>query len=251
MTPLQLPLIEPECNWKVPSMSDLPSWKGAKRVGIDSETNDRHLKELGIGVRRGGYMVGISFAIEDGPSYYLPFAHEGGDNLDQEQVLGYMREQGATFDGDIVGMNLSYDLDYFWEAGINFPAVRFFRDIQIADPLIYELHTSYSLQSIATRHGLPGKDETKLREAAAAYGVDPKSGLWRLPARYVGEYAEADAVQPLLVLRKQERQIDDKDIWDIYNLESRVLPVLVRMRRRGVRIDQDKLKQIEDWSLKE
>lgn len=232
-------------------MSDLPSWKGAKRVGIDSETNDRHLKELGIGVRRGAYMVGISFAIEDGPSFYLPFRHEGGDNLDKKQVLGYMREQGATFDGDIVGMNLSYDLDYFWEEEIHFPAVRYFRDIQIADPLIYELHNSYSLQNIATRHGLPGKDETKLREAAAAYGVDPKSGLWRLPARYVGEYAEADARQPLLILRRQERQIDEKGLWDIYNLESRVLPVLVRMRRRGVRIDQDKLAQIEDWSLKQ
>ncbi len=251
LKPLQLPLIEPECNWKVPSMSDLPSWKGAKRVGIDCETNDRHLKELGIGVRRGGYMVGISFAIEDGPSFYLPFRHEGGDNLDEKQVLGYMREQGTTFEGDVVGMNLSYDLDYFWEAGIHFPAVRFFKDIQIADPLIYELHNSYSLQEIATRHGLPGKDETKLREAAAAYGVDPKGGLWRLPARYVGEYAEADARQPLLTLRKQERHIEEKGLWDLYDLESRVLPVLIRMRRRGVRIDQDKLAQIEDWSLKQ
>ncbi len=232
-------------------MSDLPSWKGAKRVGVDTETNDAHLKELGVGVRRGAYMVGISFAIEDGPSFYLPFRHEGGDNLDEKQVLGYMREQGATFEGDVVGMNLSYDLDYLWDSEIYFPAVRFFRDIQIADPLIYELHNAYSLKEIAKRYGLPGKDETKLREAAAAYGVDPKSGLWRLPARYVGEYAEADAAQPLLVLRKQERQIDEKDLWGIYDLESRVLPVLVRMRRRGVRIDQDKLEQIEDWSLKE
>ncbi len=251
LKPLQLPLIEPDCDWTVPSMSDLPSWKGAKRIGMDSETNDRNLKELGIGVRRGGYMVGISFAIEDGPSYYLPFAHEGGDNLDKAQVLGYLKEQCATFDGDVVGMNLSYDLDYFWEAGIDFPMVRFFRDIQIADPLIFELHNSYSLQNISTRHGLPGKDETKLREAAAAYGVDPKSGLWRLPARYVGEYAEADARMPLLTLRRQERLIDEKDLWGIYDLESRVLPVLVRMRRRGVRIDQDKLAQIEDWSLKQ
>ena len=232
-------------------MSDLPSWKGAKRVGVDTETNDEHLKELGVGVRRGAYMVGISFAIEDGPSFYLPFRHEGGDNLDEKQVLGYMREQGATFEGDVVGMNLSYDLDYLWDSEIYFPAVRFFKDIQIADPLIYELHNAYSLKEIAKRYGLPGKDETKLREAAAAYGVDPKSGLWRLPARYVGEYAEADAAQPLLVLRKQERQIDEKDLWGIYDLESRVLPVLVRMRRRGVRIDQDKLEQIEDWSLKE
>lgn len=251
MKPLQLPLIPPECNWKIPNMADLPSWKGAKRVGMDCETNDRHLKELGIGVRRGAYMVGISFAIENGPSYYLPWAHEGGDNLDKAQVLGYLREQCAAYDGDVVGMNLSYDLDYFWEEEINFPNVRFFRDIQIAEPLIYELHHNYSLKAIAERHGLPGKNEDKLREAAAAYGVDPKSGLWRLPARYVGEYAEDDARNPLMILRRQERQIEEKDLWSIYDLESRVLPVLVRMRRRGIRIDQDKLTQIEDWSLRE
>ncbi len=251
LKPLQLPLIPPECNWTVPTMADLPSWKGAKRVGMDCETNDRHLKELGIGVRRGAYMVGVSFAIEDGPSYYLPWAHEGGDNLDKEQVLGYLREQAKTFDGDVVGMNLSYDLDYFWEEEINFPEVRFFRDIQIADPLIYELHHNYSLKSIAERYGLPGKNEDKLREAASAYGVHPKSGLWRLPARYVGEYAEDDARNPLRILRRQERLIDEKDLWGIYDLESRVLPVLVRMRRRGVCIDQDKLTQIEDWSLRE
>ncbi len=251
LQPLQLPLIEPDCNWKVPSMADLPSWKGAKRIGLDTETNDRHLKQLGIGVRRGAYMVGISFAIEDGPSFYLPFAHEGGDNLDQEQVYGYIREQAKTFGGEIVGMNLSYDLDYLWEQDILFPAIKYFRDIQIADPLIYELHMSYSLKTIAERHNLPGKNEDKLREAAAAYGVDPKSGLWRLPTRYVGEYAEADAVQPLQILRRQERLIEEKDLWNIYNLESQVLPVLIRMRRRGVRIDQDKLAQIEDWSLKQ
>ncbi len=249
--PLQLPLIEPTSDWKLPTMGDLPSWEGAKRIAIDVETNDKHLKQLGIGVRREGYTVGVSFAIEDGPMHYLPYKHEGGDNLDEVQVKRYLRDNAKTFTGEIVGANLSYDIDYLWEDGIEFPLIKFFRDIQIADPLIYELHNSYSLDNIAKRHNLPGKNEDKLREAAAAYGVDPKGGLWRLPARFVGAYAEDDARQPLLILRRQERLIDEKNLWGIYDLESRVLPVLVRMRRRGVRIDQDKLAQIEDWSLKQ
>ncbi len=253
--PLQLPLIIPDSDWKPPKLSELPSWKGVKRVALDSETNDRHLLELGIGVRRGAYMVGVSVAIEDGPSFYLPWAHgEGGmddDNLPKEACLQYLRDNAKTFEGEIVGANLAYDLDFMFEEGIEFPLIKFFRDIQIADPLIFELHRSYTLDNIAQRYGLPGKDESKLREAAAAYGVDPKSGLWQLPARFVGAYAEADAVQPLLTLRRQEREIDDKDLWDIYNLESEVIPVLVRMRRRGVRIDQDKLQEIEDWTLEE
>lgn len=216
---------------------------------MDVETRDDHLKDLGIGVRRGAYMTGIGFAIEDGPKHYLPMRHEGGDNLPEDQVLAYMRAQGKTFKGEIVGANLSYDLDYLWEQEINFPEVSYFRDVQIAAPLINELEMSYSLDNILKRLGLPLKNEDLLRRAAADYGVDPKGGMWRLPARYVGAYAEDDNELPLAALRRQERIIDDNDLWDIFNLESRVLPVLVRMRRRGVRIDLDKLHEIEEWSL--
>lgn len=246
---LQLPMFAPESTWVAPDMATLPSWAGAKRICVDVETRDPHLKQLGIGVRRGGYIAGISFTIEDGPSAYMPIRHEGGDNLPLEQVLAYMKAQAATFQGDLVGANLQYDLDYLLEDGIDFKGVRYFRDIQIADPLIYELHDSFSLQNIANRRGLPGKDTVLLEEAARAFGIDPKGGMWRLPGRYVGPYAEADTQQPLQILRRQERIIDDEDLWQVYNLESQVLPCLVRMRRRGVRINEDKLREVEEWSL--
>jgi len=248
---LQLPLWAPESSWRPPSFDDLPDWADAKRICVDTETHDEHLKQLGIGVRRGAYMTGISFAIEDGPKHYLPMAHEGGDNLDKEQVMNYVRYMAKRFKGELVGANLSYDLDYLWEEDILFPEVSFYRDIQIADPLIYELHNSYSLQNISNRYGLPGKSEDLLRKAASDFGVDPKSGMWRLAARYVGAYAEDDADQPLKCLRKQDRKIEELNLKKIWDLESEVLPVLVKLRRRGVRIDQDKLAHIEEWSLTE
>jgi DNA polymerase I-like protein with 3'-5' exonuclease and polymerase domains len=245
----QLPLFPPASDWTPPDVSSLPSWEHAARICIDVETYDPLLKELGISVRRGGYIVGISFTIEDGVTAYLPIRHQGGDNLPLDQVLNYVKTNAKLFRGVLVGANLSYDLDYLFEEGIEFPNVTYFRDIQIADPLINELHMSYSLQSIAQRYGFAGKDETLLEKAAKEYGVNPKSGMWRLPARFVGAYAEADTKQPLLILRRQERIIDNEDLWDVYNLESRVLPVLVKMRRRGVRINETKLAEIETWSL--
>ena len=247
---MQLPLWAPDSSWRPPALVDLPSWKEAKRICVDVETNDEFLRQLGVGVRRGGYMTGISFAIEDGPKHYLPFAHEGGDNLPKDQVMAYVRDNAKAFTGDLVGANLSYDLDYLWEQDVNFGA-KWYRDIQIADPLIDELQMSYSLDNIAKRHGEAGKNEQLLKEAAVAFGVAPKNGMWKLAARYVGEYAEDDADQPLKVLRKQERRIDDLDLWDVYNLESEVLPVLVRLRRRGVRIDLDQLQKIEEWTLQQ
>lgn len=231
-------------------MESLPDWSSARRVAVDVETKDIGLKTLGIGVRRpDNHITGYSFAIEDGPKHYLPVRHQGGDNLDAIQVRRYLRAQAANFTGDLVGANLAYDMDYMLEEGINWKRVRYWRDVQVAAPLINELHDRFSLQHICERYGLPGKNEELLRQAARDYNVDPKGGMYLLPARFVGQYAESDVDMPLLVSRKQEREIEDNELWDIYNLESKVLPVLVRMRRRGVLIDQNKLEQIENWSL--
>lgn len=248
---MQLPLFETPSDWVAPKLSELPTdWCEAKRVGIDIETCDPHLRTLGPSVRRGGYIAGVSFALEDGPSYYLPLRHEGGGNVDLDNAMAYLTDQARTYTGTIVGANFNYDLDYLAEAGITYPNVEWVRDVQIADPIINELHHSYSLQAISERWGLAGKDTGLLDEACSNYGVKHHH-MYKLPAKYVGPYAEEDARLPLQLLRKQERMIDDDDLWGIYNLESRVQPVVLKMRRRGVRIDLDALEKIRLWSLKE
>jgi len=250
--PLQLGFFKPEVSWRPPSISDLPSWEGAKRIAIDAETRDPSIgNQMGSGSLRDGYTVGWGFAIDGGPKYYLPFRHEGGDNLPVEGALGYLREQIKRFDGEFVGANLAYDVDYGYNDGFEWHPDAKFRDVQIADPLIYELHMNYSLKAIGDRYDVEAKDEKVLREAARSYGLDPKAGLWRLPARYVGEYAEQDVASPLELLSRQEKIIEKEGLREIWDLETRTLPVLVRMRRRGVRIDFDKLDQIERWSIAE
>ena len=119
---LQLALFTPSSAWAAPDLNTLPSWKDARRVAIDTETRDPFLRELGPGVRRvGSYVVGYSFAIDGGPSYYIPLRHLGGDNIeDPEQGWRYLRAQAADFAGEIVGQNLSYDLDYLAQNGVVF-----------------------------------------------------------------------------------------------------------------------------------
>jgi DNA polymerase I-like protein with 3'-5' exonuclease and polymerase domains len=248
--PGQIPLFLPPSIWELPNLNTLPSWEGAKRVAIDLETKDSKLKQLGPGVRRDGKIVGISFAIEDGPAHYLPIGHPE-DNLPAEHVWNYINDQARVFSGDIVGANLQYELDYLWQNKIFFNKVKRYLDVQIAEPLIDDLQHSYSLQNILVRHGLPGKDETLLREAAAAFYVDPKMGIWQLPGRFVGAYATQDVLAPLALLRRQERIIEERNLWQVFNLETKLLPALVRMRRRGVAIDFKKLQEIEDWSIRE
>lgn len=250
--PLQMSFFMPESEWTPPDMSELPEWKDAKRISIDSETFDPQLTTLGPGAMRDGRTVGWSFKIEThNRAFYLPYGHEGGDNLPKDQVMAYLRRQVKNFEGEYVGANLQYDINYGYSDGFEWNPNATFRDIQIADPLIYELHMSYSLKEIGKRNGFDAKDEGLLYEAARAHGLDPKKGLWRLPARFVGAYAERDADSPLQIYAKQREILDRDNLWQVFDVESKLTPVLVRMHRRGVRIDEERLAKIELWAERE
>jgi len=245
---LQAPLWEPELTWKSTPVAQLPAWTDAKRVCVDIECRDDQLHALGPGVRRGGYVCGIAFAIEDGPAHYLPIRHEGGGNLSADHVWAYLHDQAGAFGGEVVFNSAPYDLDYLWEHKVEFTKARFHRDVQVAEPLLDELQKKYGLDALCARRGLPGKDENKLREHAKAWGIDPKTGLWRLHAGAVGHYAIGDVRAPLTLLRVQEKEIEEQNLRETYDIESRVTPALVRMTRRGLRVDLDELDRVETWA---
>lgn len=234
----------PPTSWKPPLLRDLPPWASAKRISIDVECKDTELKELGPGCRRpGNRVVGVGFAIEDGPEHYLSISHAGGDNCEGD-VWGYLRDQLKDFSGILVGNGLSYDLDWLETNGCDVLTKKIM-DVQILDPLLNELHDRYNLDALCERHGLPGKDETALRHAANAYRIDPKRDLWKLPARFVAQYGIIDARRPLQVLRRQEQKISEEGIQSIWDLEQKITAILVKMRRRGVRVDLDRVEVIE------
>lgn len=253
--PRQYKVLDPETvasDWRPPDPSTWPRFSEGKRIGIDTEFRDSTLTTLGVGCRRDHnehYMIGISLAIEDGPKAYFPFAHDSGDNLDKNQVYNYFKYEFQKYKGDVVGANLQCDLDWLWEDGIAMPHVHRFYDVQIADPLIYELEQSYSLDAIARRRGLGGKSELGLREAASKYGIDPKNDMWRMAARHVGPYAEDDGVLPLKILRKQEREMEEQGLMPVWDMESRLLPLLLRMQRKGVRLNMQRVDAMERWAL--
>jgi len=266
---MQLTMFPPETSWKMPSLEELPDWNSFSRVGFDVETKDPSLGQgLGPGVRRGGHIVGYCLHFEDFRSFYLPVRHVNGQNLEFDPVDRYIRDNVKRFSGSIVGANLSYDLDYLCEEiGSElgqqvFPQVKAFLDTQIAEPLIDENQFKFGLDALAARHGLPQKEEVLLKQVAYEFGshkgkrgkgkripLSPKSDLHKLPAPYVGPYGEWDAELPCRIMRKQEKIIDENDLWQIFRIESRCLPALVDMTRRGVRIDFDKMQKIEEWIL--
>jgi DNA polymerase I-like protein with 3'-5' exonuclease and polymerase domains len=256
MSQLFFTQLMPESDWTPPALSSLPPWANAKRVCVDVEGCDPDLTKdgpageaRGPGVRRPetSWLSGIAFAIEDGPSFYLPFRHEGGGNLPKENVIEYFRDQMKVFTGTLVAANAQHDLDWGAEEGIDWLNAKWIRDPQIADPLIDERHRSYALDAIAKRWGVEGKDEKLLRAAASSSFIDPKRDLHKLHSKYVGAYAERDVRLPLTLLRLQEKEIEAQNLWEVYNLESRVTPALVKMRRRGIPVDLAQVERITSW----
>lgn len=250
MTLVQQPYFTLKSSWRPTPLKDLPRWED-KRIGLDIETYDPELTTLGPGVRRGARIVGVSFCLNSQRKpYYIPIAHDGGGNVDPFLAVLYLREQAVAFRGEIVGANLQYDLDFLEEIGVKFHSSVRFRDVQLADPLINELHMSYTLDAIAKRWGLPLKDTSHIEEAARTWGLaNWKKEMWKLPAHHVGDYAEYDALLPLLILDKQELELWVQDLERVWDLETDVLPVSLAMRRRGVLIDQGALTKIGDWTM--
>lgn len=244
---MKLPQFSPRATWTAPAVSSLPSWADAKRICVDVETCDPDLKKMGPGVRTNGYVTGIGFAIEDGPAAYLPIRHAGGGNLNEAQVWQYLADQAAATKATIVHANGQYDHDYLLEDGVDLLHCPWF-DVQIADPLLYELHLRYSLDHIAERWDIPGKDETALKAWAASYGINTKSDMWRLPAAAVGPYAIQDVRLPLQLARLQEKAIKKEDLEEIFQVESKLQKVLLKMRRWGVRVDVDRIQVVREMA---
>ena len=232
-------------------LSELPDWSEVHNLAIDIETKDPHLKTLGPGMHMtGSHVIGVSFAFKLQGRYhgfYVPFRHEAGEagNYDQDRALHYLRDNAKRFQGSIIGANLNYDLGFLLSEGVKFENTKHFRDIQIAEAIINERKDSYSLDDTAKDYGFPGKDETALRETAALFQVDPKAEMYKLPPACVQAYAEKDAVLPLQIYERQRQILDKQDLMRIFNLESDLLPLLVDMRHRGVRIDIEALSDFE------
>ena len=232
MRTLQQPLFTPETEWVPPDR--LPDLSGHLEIAIDLETRDPNLMTMGSGsVRRDGEVVGIAVAVE-GWSGYFPIAHEGGGNMDRALVLDWFEEilhNTATK----IFHNAMYDVS--WIRSMGFHINGGIIDTMIAASLIDENRYSYTLDSVAKEYIGMRKNEKLLQDAAKDFGVNPKAEMWRLPAPFVGEYAEKDAEMTLKLWHALQHEITKQDLWDVFNMETNLFPCLVDMKFKGVRVD--------------
>jgi len=224
-----------QTEWDCPE--DFPNLSDAKFIVIDLETKDPDLKAKGSGAIQGhGEIVGIAVAVEGWSGYY-PIAHEGGGNMDKRIVLEWFKKVCAT-DAVKIFHNAMYDVCWIKSYGI--PINGHIIDTMVMASLIDENRLWYSLNSVSFDYLGEVKNEKALKEAAESWGIDPKKEMYKLPAMYVGSYAEKDAELTLELFKVLSREITKQNLTNIFDLETQLFPCLIDMKFKGVCVDVDK-----------
>ena len=245
---MTLTIRTPDLNAEWVPPSELPDLTGARTIAIDVETRDPNLKKNGPGWAIGdGEVIGYALATENWMGY-IPIRHEGGGNLDEKIVNRWLKKVFST-DADKVMHNAQYDVG--WIRRMGFEINGRIIDTMVIASLLDENKFSYSLNSVAYEYINVAKNEGLLREKAAEFGYDPKSEMYKIPAMYVGPYAQMDAKVTLDLWTHFKALITEQGLDSVVKLELDLLPCLVDMTWRGVRVNMDRTERTRDSILKQ
>jgi len=232
-------------EWVAPQ--DFPDLSEEKEIAIDLETRDENMKKLGTGwARQDGEIVGIAVAAGSFKGYY-PINHQGGGNLPRGKVIGWFQEVLKT-DADKIFHNAQYDLGWIRSQGWEVRGRII--DTMIAAALIDENRYSFSLNSLGFDYLGEVKAEDELREEAATRGLDAKADLWKMPSMAVGFYAEQDAALTLKLWNYFKPTLVKENLLKVWQLEMELLPILIRMRETGIRVDISKAEDLKKQLIK-
>lgn len=222
-----------------------PSLKHAKRISLDFETKDPKIADYGNGVyRKDGKIVGGAVAAWDKDdklihAEYYPVAHRSGMNCDQEKVFQYLRDNLNFYEGELTGTNLLYDGDWGQSVDIT-PVHAKWRDIQWSEALIDEMAYNYKLETLAHNYGFGGKVTNELK---SLYGPDYIKRFDEVHPGHARAYGLGDVLLPNGILKQQYKKLEELGLTKLYELESRLTPFLLYLRRQGVRMDLDKARE--------
>ncbi len=229
-----------QTEWDCPE--NFPDLSDAKYIAIDLETKDPDLKSKGSGAIQGhGEIVGFAVAVEGWSGYY-PIAHEGGGNMDRRIVLEWFKKVCAT-EAVKIFHNAMYDVCWIKSYGI--PINGYLMDTMVMASLIDENRLWYSLNSVSFDYLREVKNEKALKEAAESWGIDPKAELYKLPAMYVGSYAEKDAELTLELFKVLSREITKQNLKNVFDLETELFPCLIDMKFKGVSVDIERAHKLK------
>lgn len=220
-------------------------------ISFDIETKDPDLISKGPGCyRNDSFVCGVAVGCDKENSLYLSFAHPDTPQRQRQENIDIARTILQT-DTPKLGANLQYDKE--WLATKDIHVGGKLHDVQFAEPLLNEYANSYSLESLAGTYGLSGKKSNALERYCDIMGWDYSTApraknkaitfISDMPERVAGEYALRDIALPLEIFKKQKVSLQRQGLWDLYNMETDLIPMLVKMRQTGVPLDMPQMKK--------
>ncbi len=196
-----------------------------------------------------GIVVCFGPQLED--SFYFPIRHGGGGNLNEKQVLSWMRNLAKVPDHKLIGHHIKFDLQMSANEGILFKT----RDINctmVMASLIDENAGAYNLGDCAKRFGVSMKaDAPMYRYLAETFGGEPvrdqMGNYWKLRGDdpMAVRYARQDGVSTWQLFHSMVPYIEQQELTEVHELEKRVTRTLFRMERHGVKVDEEGIKRVQ------
>jgi len=150
----------------------------------------------------------------------------------------------------VVNHNMKFDAHFLREAGVPLPMDRL-DCTSVRAAAIDEWERSFSLDALGTKHVGMGKDNSIYQSLADLFGGAPTravqmKNLHRAPERIAKKYAIIDPEIAIKLYLWQQEEIKRQGIESVCDLERRLMPVLIDIESRGVRVDEDRaVKQIK------
>ena len=187
-------------------------------------------------------LVGLSFSIKPDEAYYIPVGHDYENaprQLDISNVLNKLKPLLENSEMEIIGQNIKYDWIVLLRHGLDLAGVSF--DTMLASYLINPSKRSHGLDQMALDlfgHKTIGfKDIVGKGKGASAFN--------EVSLEKAVPYACEDADITLAAKNVLESELEKTGLRLLFEtIEMPLVPVLLRMEMRGIRVDKDKLKQL-------
>ena len=216
-------------------LSIIEDIKKKKFFSFDLETSSLDYMEAKI--------VGISIALSDKKSYYIPIGHSSNikyKQLSKKYVLDNLKPILQSEKFKKIGHNLKYDRNVLVNYNINLIGIEH-------DSMLL----SYVYDSTAIRHGLDNAAEKYLSHKTIHYEDVAGKGAKQIPFADVdieiaAEYACEDAVISLELYNFLWSKVSkDKNIVKVYSdIEIPLVPILSKIETNGVLIDSKALQKL-------
>ncbi|EMX0312190.1 TPA: DNA polymerase I [Vibrio parahaemolyticus] len=210
----------------------LEKLKAAELFAFDTETDSLDYMVANL--------VGLSFAIDEGIAAYVPVAHDyldAPEQLDRDWVLEQLKPILEDDAQAKVGQNLKYDASVLARYGIEMKGIKY--DTMLA---------SYVYNSVGGKHDMDSLALRFLQHSCISFEQIAGKGKNQLTFNQIeleqaSPYAAEDADVTLRLHYRLFANIEqDEKLKSVYEeIEMPLVPVLSRIERTGVLIDDMKL----------